>query len=67
LSLDETVKMVKERDRKLGRLISTMSYNYPVLQVMGYRKMNKTNEVEVEPTTINIFDLRKDQEYNTTP
>ena len=44
-----------------------MSYNYPVLQVMGYRKMNKRNEVEVEPTTINIFDLRKDQEYNTTP
>lgn len=57
--------MVKERDRKLGRLISTMSYNYPVLQVMGYRKMSKNNQVEVEPTTINIFDFKEKE--NSTP
>ena len=58
-TFDETVKMVKERDFKLGRLISTMSYSYPVLQVMGYRKMTKQSEVEVEPTSINIFELKK--------
>lgn len=67
LTIDETVKMVKERDQKLGRLISTMSSSYPVLQVMGYRKLNNRNEVEVEPTSINIFDIKKMSATNGTP
>lgn len=51
---------MKERDRKLGRLMSTMSNNYPVLQVMGYRKMNRrTSFIETEPTSINIFQAAK--------
>lgn len=57
LSLEETAKLVKERDQKLGRLISTMSSNYPLLQVMGYNQINQNSQAEIEPTDMTIFYL----------
>ena len=60
LSLEETAKLVKERDQKLGRLISTMSSNYPLLQVMGYKQINRYSQAEIEPTDMTIFDFKRD-------
>ena len=53
-------KLVKERDQKLGRLISTMSSNYPILQVMGFKQINKNSEAELESTQMTIFEPKRD-------
>jgi hypothetical protein len=43
----------------LGRLVSKLSHNYPVLQVMGFGQIDQKNKASVEPDELNLFDNRK--------
>ena len=37
---DEEAKQQKIREQRLGRMMSQMSMSYPVMQIMGYQKID---------------------------